>query len=110
MKLRDGREVMTHEPMPGVRYNVYDCPEGHALLSAEMDDGVTPAFSACPIHVTDDVVAVSRWYRVAVPPPPDLFPLAMVWRQATRSEIKRERREGGDHFARGGLAREWVKP
>jgi len=101
--LADGRWVDPNVIDPTGRYNVYDCPSGHHLLSMDLDRGVTPAFVACP---DCDATAGSRFYRV--PDPASSLPLRMVWRLATRSERKRERREGGDHYALGGLSREWV--
>ena len=127
MKMRDGREVVVDRFDPALRYNVYDCPgiagaEGrfvtiagpggvtqmvaHAMLAAEVDEGVTPMFMACPEHANRRLT--SRMYRVDAATQPDLFPVRILWRRATMGERKRERRSGGDHFARGGLAREWV--
>jgi len=103
VKLRDGREVATDAVIPGERYNVYDCERGHALLSFDLDDGVTPFLVPCPY---DGTTAQSRFYRVH--DPAAFLPVVMVWRAATSGEIKRERRSGGYHFASGGLAREWA--
>lgn len=111
MRMRDGREVVTDEWAEGLRYNAYDCPGNgrggppHAILSADVDDGVTPFVVRCPIC---GAAAMSRMYRVDALHHPSLFPVRMVWRRATGGERKRERRDGGDHFAKGGLAREWV--
>lgn len=103
--LLDGRHVPTATVIEGGRYNVYDCEWGHALLSLDLDQGVTPAFVGCPFEGS---LAGSRFYRV--PTPAQHLPVAMVWRKPTPGEVKRERRRHGDrgHFASGGLAREWV--
>jgi hypothetical protein len=104
MKLRDGREIDAAEVVRhNGRFNVYDCEKGHELLSLDLDEGVTPAFTICPF---DGTTAGSRFYRVHNPG--GFGPLVMVWRKATPGELKRERRTGGDHYARGGLAREWL--
>lgn len=130
MKLRDGREFPTDQfiDFPNVQYNVYDCPgeEGagphiehgadglrmvpgvvsplaHQLLSMDVDEGVTPFMVTCPDH---GVHATSRFYRMRLDAA--LLPVRMVWRKATKGELKRERRDGGDHYSRGGLAREWA--
>jgi hypothetical protein len=120
-RMHDGREVEVGEPIPGGRYNGYVCrgeagkmrvedsrmvmgPALHTLLSLDVDDGVTPMFVWCPDH---DCEAVSEGYPPGAPPTA-LFPVRMVWRHATRGEEKRERREGGNHYRQGGLAREWV--
>ena len=112
MKLRDGREVVTHEWVEGARYNVYDCPgngrgEGpHPILSMDVDEGVTPFMVGCPDHKL--AAAQSRFYRVDAMRRPALFPVWLVWRRPTKGELKRERREGGAHYGSGGLACEWV--
>lgn len=121
-KLADKREIVVDAPIEGGQYNVYDCPGpdglpdrviggvykpgtvGHYLLSLDVDDGVTPAMITCP---DDGRAASSRFYPPG-PPPAQLFPVRMIWRKATNGELKRERREGGQHYALGGLAREWV--
>lgn len=112
MKLHDGREVALNGREPTAkRYNVYECPGPadessgpHALLSMDVDDGATPMFVRCPDHGS---TSVSQMYRLAVPPS-DFAPVRMVWRKATKSELKAERRDGGWHFAKGGLQREWA--
>lgn len=106
MKLADGREFDPATlPPPDARVNIYDCAFGHALLSADLDEGVTPMFVTCPF---DQAQAGSRGYRVTMPQALAALPVQMVWRKATKSELKRERRAGGDHYAMGGLAREWT--
>lgn len=109
-KLRDGREVEVNEWIEGVEYNVYDCGGGifgdaHPLLSMDVDKGVTPFLKLCPDH---DMHATSRFYRVDALHHPSLFPVRFVWRRATSSELKREKREGGDYYRQGGLAVEVV--
>ena len=127
MKLADGREFSTSEAVEGVKYNLYDCPgdaehatrvqhgpDGstvipgrvmHRLLSMDVDDGVTPFMVTCPDH---DVAAESEFYPKGIELHPSLWPVRMIWRKATNGELKRERRDGGDHYRRGGLAREWT--
>lgn len=103
--LADRRWIDPNVVDPDGRYNVYDCQAcGVALLSVDLDRGVTPMFVGCP---DCSGTAASRCYSVK--DPAAHLPIRMVWRLATRGERKRERREGGDHFERGGLAREWVK-
>lgn len=95
--MRDGREVVTTEYVSRLRYNVYDCPHGdHPILTADVDEGVTPMLMQCPDH---DATTSSRGYRIGVPLP-HLFPVRALWRRPTRGEMKRERREGGGHYAR----------
>jgi len=109
--LADGREVVIDEYFEGGRYNVYDCPgngrgqPSHPILSLDVDEGVTPFLKACPDH---GAMATSRFYRVDARVNARWFPVRLVWRRATKGELKRERRDGGDHFARGGLAVEVV--
>lgn len=126
MKLADGREFSTTEAIEGVRYNVYGCPGtgnatrvehgpsgavvvpgvvAHYLLSMDVDEGVTPFLVTCPDH---GIAAESAFYPAGLERHPSLWPVRMIWRRATKSEMKRERREGGDHYRLGGLAREWT--
>ena len=127
MRLADGREFETAVAIEGVRYNVYGCPGtpanatrvergpdgtrvipgkvAHWLLSMDVDDGVTPFMVACPDH---GLSAESAFYPAGLEMRPSLWPVRMIWRKATAGELKRERREGGDHYRRGGLAREWT--
>lgn len=99
--LGDGRAFDPHSVIPGGRYNVYDCERGHELLSIDLDEGVTPALTHCPF---DQTTASSRFYRVHGPAA--FLPVVFVWRLATNGERKWERRNGFDHYARGGLARD----
>jgi len=108
MKLADGRVVETDQVIrfPGWRYNAYECPFGHALLSLDVDEGVTPASVACPDH--DGTMSWSRFYRLA---PEVYLPVRMIWRRATASETKRWKRKDPamyEHVRLGGLVREWV--
>lgn len=156
MKLADGREFDTTQPIEGVKYNLYDCPgdaahathlergqcncngvgpdglmgsaDGsrppahlagcpaqtqhvvpgrvlHSLLSMDVDEGVTPFMVTCPDH---GAAAESRFYRVDAIHHPSYFPVRMIWRRPTQGELKRERRDGGEHYRLGGLAREWT--
>ena len=109
MKLADGREFDPEEPEGVIRWNIYDCEQGHALLSADLDEGVTPAFVTCPY---DRTIAGSRFYNVPPWHAQRAMPVAMVWRKATKGEMKQElRTQGrGGHYASGGLAREWTLP
>lgn len=132
MKLADGREFDPAHPYQWgqggfvLRFNIYDCPgDGpethidhsgseprivdavavHGLLSADLDEGVTPFMVTCPEH---QKTATSRFYRVSLGDVKAYLPVRMVWRKATKGEQEREKREGGSHYAQGGLAREWV--
>lgn len=127
MKLANGREFDTTQAIEGVRYNAYGCPGvatnatrvehgpggatvvpgkvGHWLLSMDVDDGVTPFMVTCPDH---GLAAESAFYPADIHFWPSLWPVRMIWRKATQGELKRERRDGGNHYVRGGLAREWV--
>lgn len=69
----------------------------------DVDDGVTPFLTTCPTH---GVYAESSFYPPTVVMHPSLWPVQLVWRRATASERKRERREHGNHYAQGGLALE----
>ncbi len=107
MKLADGRIIETDQVVwfPGWRYNAYECPRGHALLSLDVDDGVTPASIVCPDH---EARCWSRFYRVD---PWIYLPVRMVWRRATEREMKRWKRKDPamyEHVRLGGLVREWV--
>ena len=104
-RLADGREVVIDEAVVDGRYNVYECPSGHYLLSMDVDEGVTPFMVTCP---DDGSGATSTMYPKGLERHPSLWPVRMIWRLATPSERKREKKSGGDHYARGGLAREWV--
>lgn len=127
MRLADGREVTIDAMVLGVEYNVYDCPgDGaeeriehgpngatyvpavpqHALLSMDVDKGVTPMFVTCPDHGKR---ASSRFYHVD--DPTKYLPVRMVWRRATKGEMKRARQSNVDlliHYEQGGLEREWT--
>lgn len=127
MKLADGREFDTTKAIEGVRYNVYGCPGtaenatrvehsgdgatvvpgkvAHWLLSMDVDEGVTPFMVTCPDH---GLWAESRMYPRGLERDSSLWPVRLIWRKATNGELKRERREGGEHYRRGGLAREWT--
>lgn len=118
--LRDKRQVEIDSPIPGGRYNVNVCGGGgdwdsraprmlerdvkHSLLSLDVDEGVTPMLVRCP---DDGDTAQSCGYPKGEPPA-HLFPVRMIWRKPTNGELKRERREGGEHYKLGGLSREWV--
>ena len=127
MKLADGREFDTTQAIEGVRYNAYGCPGtaanatrvehgpggttvapgkvAHWLLSMDVDEGVTSFMVTCPDH---GLTAESAFYPKNIVMRPSLWPVRMIWRKPTASELKQERRAGGDHYRSGGLAREWV--
>jgi len=128
MMLADGREFETTHAIEGVRYNAYGCPgtaanatrvehppEGgarvvpgkvaHWLLSMDVDEGVTPFIVTCPDH---GLAAESAFYPKDLVMRPSLWPVRIIWRKATKGEREAELREGGDHYRRGGLAREWT--
>lgn len=73
----------------------------------DVDEGVTPFMSACPDH---GLSSTSAFYPSGIERDSSLLPVRMLWRKATPAELKRERKDGGDHYARGGLAREFVNP
>lgn len=97
--LQDGRAIIVDRPTGG-SYNVYACKFGHQLLSLDVDAGTTPMFVACP---DDGSTAESRGYQVKLSP--RLFPVRMIWRRPTSSELRKDK---SGHFAAGGLQREWV--
>lgn len=106
-RLRDGRDVVIDRvTTAALRYNVYACDNGHHNLSMDLDEGVTPMFLTCR-RLGCGARSVSSMYPKGEPPA-HLFPVRVIWRRATNGEIKRERREGGDHFVRGGLQMEWT--
>lgn len=106
-KLADGRTVVVDRVAPAAkRYNVYACDNGHHNLSMDLDEGVTPMFLMCRRDGCG-ARSVSSGYP-AGDPPEHLFPVRVIWRKATKGEMKRERRKGGEHFALGGLQMEWV--
>lgn len=113
MKIRDGREVETAQLVDSYRYNMYLCEVQHRILSVDIDTGVTPMFITCRLrrNKTSPICgarAVSQMYPPG-PPPEYLFPVNVVWRKPTKSELKQARRDNMlDHFTQGGLQMEWV--
>lgn len=107
-RMRDGREVEINEPIPERlgHYNVYQCENGHHNLSLDVDDGTTPMFLTCRVNGCGGQSS-SMMYPHGEPPA-HLFPVRVLWRRPTNGELKRERREGGEHYRLGGLALEWV--
>ena len=104
--MRDRREVTIDRYVEGVRYNVYACESGHHNLSMDVDEGVTPMFLTC--RVDGCGARSSSMMYPKGEPPTHLFPVRIIWRRATNGELKRERREGGEHYRLGGLALEWA--
>lgn len=110
-KLADGREVVTDRFVDGLKYNVYDCPEGHPILSADIDSGVTPFLMHCPDHHKGQThmnkLAQSRCYRFELTP--DLLPLRFVWRNPTEAECAAASPGMNEHYTQGGLHCETIE-
>lgn len=79
--------------MPKGLKNIYQCPNGHILITIDTDEGTTPFMTMCP---SCGERSTSRVYRV----PQDLIP-THEWYKA---KIKKNMSEWTkDHIERGGL-------
>lgn len=107
--MRDGRDVVIDRPVESFigQYNVYQCERGHHNLSLDVDKGVTPMFLVCRVDGCGATSSSTMYPKGE--PPAHLFPVRVLWRRPTNGELKRERREGGEHYKLGGLALEWVR-
>lgn len=112
VKLRDGREFDPTKYDERYKYNLYECSRGHLILSCDIDEGVTPMFITCspPYPAPLCGATASSTLYPAPPVPAHLFPVKVVWRKPTKSEIKRAIRENYvDHYDKGGLDMEWIQ-
>lgn len=106
VKLQDGRSVNVRVYDPQYTYNFYRCHRGHSSLTMDIDEGVTPMFMRCRQSGCEQI-AESNFYPKGEPPA-QMFPVRVVFRKPTKSELKNERRTNGHHFKWGGLASENV--
>lgn len=113
VKLRDGREFDDTQYHEGYEYNFYSCRAGHRILTVDLDKGAVPMFISCrrrahPTAPRCGNTAESNIYPKGAPPP-QMFPVNLVWRLPTKGERRQARRDNYiDHYDKGGLAMEWI--
>lgn len=84
-------------------FNIYDCENGHEVVTLNIHEGVTPMFMNCPKCKKlghHKVKCTSRWFDV-----PQDFSLQpdIEWFKPTREQIKKLDPVSRDHVKKGGL-------